>query len=260
MRRLNKTTRAPMGTAFFLFVSLAIIPVSLKAAGLDLGLTPRLSAAIDIWSGVASVFGPNYGGAGGSELAALIIPDASPSAASEETCPQQQYACLREADELYPSATTTEIATMPTASTAQLAKAPRVLCELASRNRANNKLAESNFAPPEIPAEIPAEIKVNVDADARIFRALERRKVDATMQREWLSRVERIINPRTVDHTWINPLPVPKSFRMLIRMKQSATSSVTGAECKARAALEAGGRLERASLNSTPAAPDNCDL
>ena len=246
MRRLNRSTSAPLGTAFFLFVSLAIIPVSLKAAGLQLGFTPRLSAAIEIWAEVAAVFGPNNGVVSGAELAALISSDSTPSnAANDDACPLQQYACDRDADEASPASR--EIA----ATFTKAAKFPQASRKLASRSCAKDKVVETGVA--------PAQINVDVDGGARIFRAFNRQKFETTMQREVVSKLERIINTRGLDQT-SNPLPIPKSFRLLIRLKQSATSSVTGAECKARAALDATGRLERASLNGIPAAPDNCDL
>lgn len=247
MRRLNRSTSAPIGTAFFLFVGLAIIPVSLKAAGLQLGFTPRLSAAIEIWSQVAEVFGPNYGVASGAELAALITSDVTPSpAASDDRCPLQQYACDREVEEASPASQEVTMAST------QAAKAPRTTCKLASRTYARAKVVETGF--------MPAEISVNIGAGPRGFHEFGDRRAEATMRREVLNKLEKIINHRDFDQTSINPLPLPKSFRMLLRLKQPAVSSVTGAECKARAAMEAAGRFERASLKSTPADADNCDL
>src|SRR5947207_4282814 len=103
MRRLNKSTNAPLGAAFFLFISLAIIPVSLKAAGVRVGVHPRLSAAIDIWAEVADVFGATYGTTGGSELAALIVPaDSQQNVTTENDCPLRQYAWAGEVEESTP--------------------------------------------------------------------------------------------------------------------------------------------------------------
>jgi len=60
MQRLNKPAHAPLGTAFFLFMSLAIIPVSLKAAGLQTGFSPRLSAANRYLAAGCAVVWPDY--------------------------------------------------------------------------------------------------------------------------------------------------------------------------------------------------------
>ena len=106
------------------------------------------------------------------------------------------------------------------------------------------------------------EFSVNVDAGARGFWALTDEKAETTIPPEVLNRLHRIANAHHLNQSSIDSLPIPKSLRMLIRLKQSATSSVTGAECKARAALDAPikARLERALLHGAASAPDNCDL
>ena len=252
MQRLNKPVHAPLGTAFFLFVSLAIIPVSLKAAGLHVGFSPRLSAAIDIWRQVAQVFGPNYDAGTGSELAALITMDGAPAnVAGDEAYPLSEYACDREAEEEYRPLP--EI----TAAFAPAAHAPRAACiKLAPRAHSKPKQVESDVA--------AAEITLNIEHAARVLHALSADKPEAAMRIDLLNGLEKCMVPRSFDPSGsIKGLPMTKSFRMLIRLKQSAAPAVIGAaESKVRAALASVGRvkLERASLNSTPAALDNCDL
>ncbi len=252
MQRLNKPAHAPLGTAFFLFVSLAIIPVSLKAAGLQVGFSPRLSAAIDIWRQVAEVFGPSYDAGTGSELAALITSEGEPAnVAGAEACPLREYACDREVEEEYRPLPEITAAFAPTAN------APRAACiKLAPHNHSKAKQIESDVA--------AAEIKVNVERGARVLRAISADKAEAAMRLELLNGLEKCLIPRTFDPSGpIKGIPIPKNIRMLIRLKQSAVPSVIGAaESKVRTALAPLGRLklERASLNSTPAAPDNCDL
>jgi hypothetical protein len=83
------------------------------------------------------------------------------------------------------------------------------------------------------------------------------------MRVEVLKVLEKCATSRSADvNDSIKNLPIPKSFRMLVRFKQPAVPSITGAACKVRTALAPAGRLrlERASLNGTPASPDNCDL
>lgn len=252
MQRLNKPAHAPLGTAFFLFVSLAIIPVSLKAAGLQVGFSPRLSAAIDIWRQFAEVFGPNYEAGTGSELAALITSDGeSSNVAGDEACPLREYACDREVEEEYRPLPEITAAFAPTAN------APRAACiKLAPRTQSKPKQVESDVA--------AAEIRVNVEKGARVLRALSADKAEAALRIELLNGLEKCLIPRSFDPSGsIKGLPITKSFRMLIRSKQSAAPAVTGiAECKVRTALAPAGRLklERASLNSTPGPADNCDL
>jgi hypothetical protein len=235
-------------------MSVAIIPVSLKAAGLKFGFNPRLSAAIDIWTQVAEVFGSNSGASSGFELAAFIVPDNSISnpstsnATSDDPCLPEQYACSREAAESSQSwgANTT--------APAQPISTSRAVCKLASRNHAKSKSLEARDA--------QMEFNVSVGAGARGFRALNEAKVEAAIPPEVLNRLNRMVNSHRFDRTSIDSVSIPKSVRMLIRWKQSATSSVTGAECKARAALDTPikARLERASYGGAASAPDNCDL
>jgi len=49
MQRLNRAAHAPVGAAFFLFLVLAILPISLGVAGVQVSFNPRLSAAMDAW-------------------------------------------------------------------------------------------------------------------------------------------------------------------------------------------------------------------
>jgi hypothetical protein len=250
MQRLNRPTHAPLGTAFFLFVSLAIIPVSLKAAGLQLGFSPRLSAAIDIWRQFAEVFSPNTQAGAGSEVAALISSDRDPSTAAEnQALPQRDYASDGEVAEVSRQFPEIPAVVAPAANTPRVAST-----KLAPRNQSRNqsmaKQGESNLA-------------MNVERTAQVLRAFSADKAESAMRLELLNRFEKCIIPRGFDPNGsIKDLPIPKSFRMLIRLKQAAATSLTGAECKVRTALAPAGRfkLERASLMSTPAAPDNCDL
>lgn len=255
MQRLNRPTHTPAGTAFFLFVSLAIIPVSLKAAGLQVGLSPRLSAAIDIWRQVAQAFGPNYETGSGSELAALISSEGAPSKPADvEACPLQQYACDREVEASFQ--TSPEIP----AAFVQTPEAHRPVC---SKSATRNQLKPRQLEAGVVPVELGPNIEPNIEESARALRALSAKRAEVAMRMEVLKILEKCATSRSFElNDSIKNLPIPKSFRMLVRFKQPAVPSVTGAACKVRTALAPAGRLrlERASLNTTPAAPDDCDL
>ena len=250
MQRLNKPAHAPLGTAFFLFISLAIIPVSLRAAGLQMGFSPRLSAAIDIWRQIAQSFGPNYEPGSGSELAALISSESAPSKAAEsEACPFRQYACDREVED-----SSQTMAEIPAAFT-PAASAQRILCSRASRVQPKTRRLDSDVS--------AMEFTSNTEASQRAIKALSAHRAEAALRVEVLKILEKCaVSGRPDVNDSVKNLGIPKSFRMLVRFKQPAAVSVTGAQCKVRTALAPAGmlKLERASLNSTPAAPDNCDL
>jgi hypothetical protein len=251
MQRFNRSAHTPLGTAFFLFVGLAIIPVSLKAAGLQVGFSPRLSAAIDIWRQVAQTFGPNYEAGSSSDLAALISSDAAPSqAAEDEGCPLRQYACDREIEESSGTLSKTPAAFIPAVN------GQAATCSYAApRNRSRARRLESSVA--------GVRISSDIENSVRSLKALSAERAEAALRVEVLKVLEKCaVSRRSGFSDPIKNLGIPRNFRMLVRFKQSAATSVTGAECKARAALAPAGRLklERASLTSTPAPPDNCDL
>jgi len=256
MQRLNKPAHAPLSTVFFLFVSLAIIPVSLKAAGLQMGFSPRLSAAIDIWRQIEQSFGPNYEPGSGSELAALISSESAPSKTVEsEACPLRQYACDREVEDS--SQTMSEIpAVFLTAAAAQ-----RIGCSrTAARVQPKPRRLDSDVVAMEFGSQ---EFSSNTEASARAIKALSAYRAEAALRVEVLKVLEKCAVSGRPDLSDLVKNPgIPKSFRMLVRFKQPAAVSVTGAQCKVRTALAPAGmlKLERASLNSSPAAPDNCDL
>jgi len=249
MQRFKRSAHTPLSTAFFLFVGLAIIPVSLKAAGLQV-FSPRLSAAIDIWRQVAQTFGPNYEAGSSSDLAALIGSDAAPSQAADEACQLRQFACEREIEDSSGTLSETPSVSIPVVNSLP------VNCSYAApRNRSRARRLESSVAGMQISSDI--------ENSARALKALSADRAEAAMRIEVLKVLEKCAVSRRSDlsHS-IKKLGMPRTFRMLIRFKQSAATSVTGAQCKARAALAPAGRLklERASLNSAPASPDNCDL
>jgi hypothetical protein len=66
---MYKTDRssAPLGLAL-LFLSLAIVPVSLRIAGYDVNVSPSLSAAVEAWRGVAGILGNSSQSATDTEL------------------------------------------------------------------------------------------------------------------------------------------------------------------------------------------------
>jgi len=61
---------APLGLALF-FLSLAIVPVSLRVAGYDVSLSPSLAAAVEAWRGIAGILGNSSQSASDTELSLI---------------------------------------------------------------------------------------------------------------------------------------------------------------------------------------------
>src|SRR5215468_6236683 len=63
MQRLNKSGHSQVGTAFFLVLGLAILPFSLRFAGIQVSFNPKLSGALDAWQQISEVFTTSYNSA-----------------------------------------------------------------------------------------------------------------------------------------------------------------------------------------------------
>ena len=101
MQRHNRSAPAPRGAAFFLFLGLAIVPLSLRAAGVQVSFNPSLSAAADAWQQIADVFGSGYQPA--REFTSSMPADQGIEplrAFDSSACPNREFACAREVNEL----------------------------------------------------------------------------------------------------------------------------------------------------------------
>ena len=100
MQRMNRSTHAPVGAALFLFLGVAILPVSLRVTGVEVSFSPRFAAAMDAWHEVAAVFGADYQGVPASELAVVkdLDTDLNNPTGSSESAPGTHFACSRQAE------------------------------------------------------------------------------------------------------------------------------------------------------------------
>ncbi|MFY9609987.1 MAG: hypothetical protein WAU45_15375 [Blastocatellia bacterium] len=90
MYRTDRSS-APLGLALF-FLSLAIVPVSLRVAGYDVSVSPSLSAAVEAWRGIAGVLGNTSQPVSESELALV-----KKYSFAEETTPYTEQPVVTEA-------------------------------------------------------------------------------------------------------------------------------------------------------------------
>jgi hypothetical protein len=99
MQRITKQSTAPFGLAF-IFLGLAIVPVSLKAVGVSFNFTPRVNAVASAWARITGEAVSAYQPLGTVELSALNLFDCcDESTPVEETAPAEvpsQIACLEE--------------------------------------------------------------------------------------------------------------------------------------------------------------------
>lgn len=250
MQRLNRSAPAPRGAAFFLFLGLAIVPFSLRAAGVQVSFSPSLSAAADAWQQIADVFGSGYQPARAFDSSAPTDQGREPLRAFDSSaCPSREFACAREVNEL--SATVEDVSKVR----APQAGATRRGCpRAASRASATLAAVEQSIAA----AASRESLQMHVRA-LGMLRAVKLESVthgELLMNDALLKDIERQIVERS--------LAIPQSLMMLVRVKSPAIPSATkAAQCKVRAALESARRIERerAILTSLSSAnPDNCEL
>ena len=97
MQRINKQTTAPFGLAF-IFLGLAIVPMSLKAVGVNISFAPRVNAVANAWNRITGGVANPYQPLGTAELAAVNVPDCCDKSnpveePADEPC---QMACLED--------------------------------------------------------------------------------------------------------------------------------------------------------------------
>ncbi len=255
MQRLNRSAHAPVGTAFFLFLGLAIIPVSLRAAGVQVTFSPRLSAAVDAWQQIAEVFGASYNPAPPSELCMFRNPDSDLSNSPERSiCAlTNQFACALKAESPW-------VGTVPDAPKARAPRSSSVL-------RVPARFEQSRSAANRVALFVAAEeIKASFEKNAPSIAEFGAMKLH-------LRASERLIRKDNESQVFwksfepigeIKNLQIPQSVRVLVRMKRAAAGfSAKAAECKVFAALASvkSRQCERAILNGMPlASPDNSEF
>ncbi|HKP86458.1 MAG TPA: hypothetical protein VJZ26_10190 [Blastocatellia bacterium] len=97
MQRINKQTTAPFGLAF-IFLGLAIVPMSLKAVGVNISFAPRVNAVANAWNRITGGVSNPYQPLGTAELSAVNVPDCCDKSNPVEAPAQEpcQMACLEE--------------------------------------------------------------------------------------------------------------------------------------------------------------------
>ena len=249
MQRLNRAAHAPVGAALFLFLVLAILPISLGVAGVQVSFNPRLSAAMDAWQQIAEVFGASYQPGTASDLSVVNASESDSSIAIDRsTSPSTEFGCARR-----PEAVTTTLNDV---------RDPRVLKGCA---RSASPRVESRHS---LAAKRVASVLVaSFENQARVIGVLGAMKLETVTREEMRKSIEtQVRKPSFEGIAEIRNLPIPisKSMRLLVRMKRAAAaSSAKTAECKVFSALASSRshECERAMLTSMPGtSPDNSEF
>lgn len=249
MQLLHRPAHAPLGTAFFLFVSLAIVPVSLRAAGVQVSFSPRLSAAVDAWKQIAEVFGSSSQPGSESDLAALTTSDGEPfSASGESACSRRESACITAAEE-----SVSALPQLPETTSKDTYKRASCTRTVVRPSRASKQEIE-------LPRVAFVDFAASVEKSARALEA----QGDVTLEKATREEMLKSLGTLVVRQRFDTRMQVknrywPKSFRVLFQSKATAPTAARAAECKVRAVLSCAKWLqpERASLVSVPTAPDN---
>jgi len=254
MQRLNRSAHAPVGAAFFLFLGLAILPFSLRAAGVQVSFSPRLAAAMDAWQQIAEVFDASYQPGTASELSVVkALDDDSSTSIDGSVSPRgSEFACARKAEKW--------AGNVLDVSEARALKAAPAL-------RASPKFASRRSLPPNrVALAVAAEaIKASFENHTPAIGVLGASKL-ATLKREKLLKsIDKQVFNQTFESIGdFRSLPVSKNLRVLVRLKRAAAgSSAKTAECKEFSAMAAARRHEcdRAILTGmTTASPDNSEF
>lgn len=223
MQRLNKTAHAGLGLTLFLFLGLAIVPFSLRAAGVQVSISPRLSAAIDVWRQIADALGSGY--QSGTEFAR------EPAVAnSEVACPHQKLACVTGQKEVLQT------------SADAVDSHSKEACLQRPRRAITSKLNRTKRIEPALAID-----DVNASFELKAFSELKLEK----LPREkvfWQSFQRREL---------IERLPVPQRLRVLFRMNSTFPVVKSPVRCKVQAATSG---EESNDTNYTLHEPDHCDL
>jgi len=98
MQRLNKSQNAPVSTALILVLGLAILPFSLRYAGIQLPINPSLSGAMDAWQQISEIFAASQNPVVISDSSANQEEDSEQRCSDEHPAdPTSQLSCYVEA-------------------------------------------------------------------------------------------------------------------------------------------------------------------
>ena len=233
MQRLHKSPQAGLGLTFFTFLALAIIPFSLRAAGVRVSISPRLSAAIDVWRQISDGLGSGY--QSGAESVSEPV-----SAQSQSTCPHRQLACASRFAETLTYDYGLERPTEAIALNARVESHPQKTLRRPHQVIASHGTGSRRIQPVLATDTVTASFELEAALSDLKLEKLPRQRIS------WQS-VRR-------DELLRGSAP-PQAFKTLVRIMYASPSINKPVSCKERSAIE--GPRETAA---PPMEPDNSDL
>ena len=249
MQRINKSGHSSVGTAFFLALGLAILPFSLKFAGIQVSFNPQLSGATDAWQQISEVFAASYHTGLPADLTVNQEQPADQQQGSEECIDSaSQYACNGQLEEEF-----------DTISNISKPQTPNATCS--SRTVKTHVKRVTASAPPVASIVVAGTVMqhlalnvvnaLNFATDQRIARIKAR---EVQRKTEFLNNIEMELFKNGIPGlTSTKNVTVPKNLKVQVRFKKPATGE-TAAQCKVFSALslERRRQCDRASLMSLP--------
>lgn len=257
MQRLNKSQNAPVSTALILALGLAILPFSLRFAGIQLPINPTLSGAMDAWQQISEIF------AASQNPVVISDPSVNQEEDSEQRCsaehpadPTSQLSCYVEAKKGCDT-----FGDIPAAVTPKVGGTRRATTNRSKQVSASEQpVASIVIAGSEIrQMALNALNALNMTGEQRVEWA----KTKQFHEKAELLKSQKSELFKNIDIQFQNGfsgigsknIAVPKNLKVTIKMKRPASASgQSTAQCKVFSALSQERRREcdRAALISFP--------
>ena len=259
MQRINKSGHSPVGTAFFLVLGLAILPFSLKFAGIQVSFNPQLSGATDAWQQISEVFAASYHTGLPAELSVNREQQTDQQQGSEECSDStSQQACNGQREEEFDTIS-------------NISKPQTLNATCSSRTVKTHVKRVAAPVPPVASIVVTGTVMqhlalnavnaLNFAFDQRVAR-LKAREVQK--KTEFVNNIELELFKNGIPGlTSTKNITVPKNLKVQVRFKKPATATgETAAQCKVFSALslERRRQCDRASLSVPVVNPDNSEF
>jgi hypothetical protein len=198
-----------------LFLSLAIVPVSLRVAGYEVSISPSLSAAVEAWRGIAGALGNGSPSASASELSLVKKYSFAEETTTSAEEPVATEACNKSIEADFD--TDFEASWISSEPAAPVAAVPPVHCKArpkASRPAAVSQRIALAGLRRMLGAELPTLVRTVAVAEARTAKCREREA--------GLVRVRELIRRSRALSETFKTVELQKDVQIFVKMKPIA--------------------------------------